>query len=170
MLKYKSLRNKSEFNPLIITAGQLAAMAGVSRVTVWKEARAGSIRGAIKPKTARGHWRFPEEAGKWYADLKRQTYVPKQKANPKRHWRSIPQSERNKNSGFITISAVRALYLQWRRKNYKGLLEGDLKMQEEVLAELEPICELIDKLRARVGVTKPRLDPEAPISLEAVGE
>src|SRR5271156_4803624 len=100
MPKNKRLRENSEFAPSTITASPLADMAGVSRVTVWKDAKARLIPGAIKPKTARGHWRFTEEGAKWYVDLKRQTYVPKPKAEPKRHWRSIPQSERNKNSGF----------------------------------------------------------------------
>jgi len=97
----------------------------------------------------------PEDAAKWLEIAVEQELSPVELKRSIEVGKVIHNEDtpagKGKNSGIVTIYAVRALYLQWKRSNYTPLLAGPIKEQQDVLTELEPICELIDKLRANIA-------------------
>jgi hypothetical protein len=100
----------------------------------------------------------PEESAKWLEIAAEEKLTPLELKRSIEVGKTIhnedTQSGKGKNSGIVTIYAVRALFLQWRRNNITALLAGPIDEQKDVLSELEPVCELIDKLRVNIAEAK----------------
>jgi hypothetical protein len=160
----------------LLSASDVGNMAGVSRVSVWKAARAGDIYGATR--TPGGHFRFPPKSAEaWAMKIIRLRRERDRRRAVARRAR-LPSKEslkRGSNSGIPNVEGLHGSFERWLRrcpaKQGNRIFEGwwrgwsvplencSIEQKHAIFEELRIIAEFSLLLASDLGVKLRQLGP-----------